>query len=178
MKHKFGAPTVTDAEEQQATGELKALLSARNSPGPTAPSPPYWSNLIVRTNQRIDQATSGRAISISWAARVAIPGVVAIIFFFIGLHYYVPEQPVQGSTLTTVVSSLPADVVDSLLAQPQQIESPVSSSELRAGLVAVSHEQLSEYLISDGKVGSVLETMSDQQVNDFLVALGSKKTDL
>jgi hypothetical protein len=178
MKHKFGTLTVTDAEEQQATAELKGFLSVRNSEGPTVPSQPYWSNLIVRTNQGIDEATSGKAISISWAARVAIPGVVALIFFFIGLHYYVPQQPVQGSTLTTVVSSLPAEVVDSLLAQPQQFDSAISSSELRAGLVAVSHEQLSEYLISDGKVGSVLETMSDQQVNDFLVALGSKKTNL
>jgi hypothetical protein len=178
MKHKFGTTLATDAEEQQAAGELKALLSLRSSTGPTAPSEPYWPNLIVRTNQRIDEATSGKAISISWAARVAIPGVVALIFFFIGLHYYVPQQPVQGSTLTAVVSSLPAEVVDSLLAEPQQIESSTASSELRAGLVAVSGEQLTEYLIADGKVGSVLETMSDQQVNDFLVTLGSTKTNL
>ena len=82
MKSKQPTPEHRDAEEREASNELRTLLRP-NELLEQGPDDAYWHDLIARTNRRLDEAASGKAISISWAARVAIPGVVAIIFFFV-----------------------------------------------------------------------------------------------
>ena len=90
MKLRRQTIDIPDAIEREAEEAVRRHDDTKNVHGP---SETYFANLLVRTNERLDRATSGVAISLSWLARVAVPGVVAIIFFFIGLHYYAPVTP-------------------------------------------------------------------------------------
>src|SRR4030042_6452064 len=103
MKRRLLGSAVTDGQEQQAVEELRQALRQTDLSPEHAPSEPYWSNLLVRTNERIDHATSGKAISLSWAARVALPGVITIIFFFVALRYYYEPEPSGSHTPLFVV---------------------------------------------------------------------------
>jgi hypothetical protein len=175
MKRRHQLTDTPDPDEQKAAAELRALLGQR-APG-TDPLPPdaYWSNLIIRTNRGIDEASSGRAISISWAARVAIPGVVAILFFFIGLHYYVPRESDNQHTLTSVVLSLPEATIDSLLLEPEHLSVNLSSGDLHEELFDLSDAQISDYFIATGNTQTLLEAMEPQQASDLLATLGSHR---
>ena len=90
MKLRRDKTEVTGSLEHDAVEAVRALVREKHIAELSEPSSAYFANLLVKTNQRIDAVTSGKALSISWLARVAVPGVVAILFFFIGLHYYVP----------------------------------------------------------------------------------------
>lgn len=175
MKHRQHPPDIPDTDELRAAEEVKALLAQRG-PGPE-PAPPdaYWPNLIVRTNRAIDDASSGKAISISWAARVAIPGVVAILFFFIGLHYYAPERKDSQNTLASVVLSLPEEAIDSLLLEPEHLAGNISVEDLHGELFDPSATQISEYFITTGNTATLLETLDPQQASELLAALGSHR---
>jgi hypothetical protein len=179
MKFRLHEPVVTDADEQEAVRELNEILVRSGERPPAIPVQSYWSNLLMRTNERIDDATSGKAISISWAVRVAFPGVVAIMFFFIGLHYYYVPQPTEGKTsLTSVFASLPPTVVDSLLSDPTRLDASLSGVDLRDEIFLSSQEQMSEYLISMGKISGALEVLTDEQIQEVLSSLGSHKSNL
>jgi hypothetical protein len=164
----------TEFDEQKDEESLKALLQKSGAAGESGPSNSYWSALLARTNQRLDDATSGKALSISWAARVAIPGVVAILFFFIGLHYYVPEPPPsQGSPLATVLLSLPEETQDSLLLEPSERHESLSRQDFYEDVFELSNDQITTYFIETGSTGTVLETMTDQEMKDLLATLSS-----
>lgn len=179
MKVRRGQSDITERDEQQAVDELRALLAQPGNEGSPSPPDPYWSNLLIRTNQRIDEATSGKALSISWAARVAIPGVIAILSFFIGLHYYyVPDQPKRESSLTAVVLSSPDSAVDSLVSQGLHIEDMVRLASWHDGIFEPTNDQLSEYFLVTGNATEVLEVLSVEQVNDLLARLGARKNSI
>src|SRR5512141_561288 len=98
MKFRQEPRDITESEERELVDSVRALELEGGEKGTAPPiSDAYWQNLIIRTNQRVDAAASAKAISISWAARVAIPGVVAIVSFLIALQYYVPVQIRQHS---------------------------------------------------------------------------------
>jgi hypothetical protein len=152
-------------------------LAAAGGTGPeTAEGPPeaYWQNQLVRLNRRIDDASSGRAISISWAARVAIPGVVAILSFMIGLSYYVPEKPRTDDALKAVVQSLPEEAVDSLLGDATRPDLSDVSVDLRAGLFDISSTEVADYMLATGEASTLLESLSDAQVDEVLARLGTR----
>lgn len=171
MKFRHRKQDIPDADEAREVERLRDLLREKQFNGHVPPPDTYWSNLLVRTNRRLDEASSGVALSISWAARVAIPGVVAIIFFFIGLHYYVPDQPAERTTLTTVVLSLPEATIDTLLQDPL-LGAPLAVTGLQPGLFELSGATVTDYLIEQGKTETLLETMTDRQVDDLLLVLG------
>jgi len=175
MKRKSDISAQPDEEESKAVEDLKNLIAARGGVTTQSPPGPYWAHLLVRTNQAIDDASSGKAISMSWAARVAIPGVKAILFFFIGLHYYVPEEPKNQNSLTSVVLSLSEETIDSLLLEPERLAESITNSDLHGALFALSDDQISQYFIVTGNAQTLLETMDPQQVNDFLMMLGSQR---
>src|SRR5512140_166025 len=102
MKFRQGRIEPGEAEERELEASIRGMLPREGEEGIPAPSPVYWQNLIVHTNERIDRETSGKALSIHWALRVAFPGVLAIISFFIGLHYYVPEKVEKEESLAAV----------------------------------------------------------------------------
>jgi hypothetical protein len=157
----------------EASG-LRAMISTEEiHPGP---GEVYWQNLLVRTNRRIDEVSSGKALSISWALRVAIPGVVAIISFLIGLHYYAPERPSKGTSVEAVVLGLPAEVQDSLLAT-LPLSDRLAALSTSGDYFDVSREQIAGYMIDNGTTSMLLETLTDDQVENLLISLGEQQVE-
>jgi hypothetical protein len=170
MKFRRETQHPADDEENRLVEELKKQIVQV----PDVPQT-YFANLLVKTNYRIDEATSAKAISISWAARVAIPGVVAILFFFIGLHYYVPQTPTHESSVTSLVTSLPEDAVDSLLVEPERLDQSLSVRDVQADIFQFSSDQISEYLVATGYPQTAVESLSENEVAALLHALNTKK---
>lgn len=162
----------TDRDEQQAVDALRVLLEEKGAAQQSGRDPAFFGRLLARTNDRIDAAASGKAISFSWAARVAIPGVVAIISFFIGLYYYTPPSPRENNPLLPVLSALPDETIDSLM-----IHHPAfaDAALVPAGndLFDVSGDEAADYLISSGSSLDAVETMNEEQVEQVLAILGS-----
>lgn len=154
--------------------ELRDLLSSL-SRSSEEPSAGYWQHLIARTNLRVDEVASGRAISISWAARVAFPGAIAILFFFIGLHYYVPQPIPDEVSVTEMVSGFSESGQDSLYRYLLG-----AGYELTEGEIFYEHlfdppeEEIEEYLISSGDTGTLLTTFSDEQINALVLHLNTR----
>ena len=174
MKHRDEFLPPADFDERQAAEGLKRQLGQLGERPAVVPQT-YWPNLLVRTNQRIDEATSAKALSISWAARVAIPGVVAILFFFIGLHYYVPESSKKESSMASLIDMLPDDAVDSLLVEPDRLSTSLSAHEMSSDIFQFSADQISEYLVATGNAQTAVDNMSDADVAALLSALSTKK---
>jgi len=136
--------------------------------------PVYWQNLLVRTSTRIDDVSSGKGITISWAARVAIPGVVAILSFLIGLHYYGPDTGGQRESLTSVVMALPEQTVDSLIAGSGALDESFRAEVVAAPLLDAPEDLLREYFIENGTASSLLETVGEEGANNLMALLTTK----
>ncbi len=175
MKLWIGTPSIDDREERRLEEEIIRLSGSRTPSAP--PSEAYWANLLVRTNQRIDEATSPTALTISWAARVAIPGVLAILSFLVGVRYFVPMRAQTAAPLKAVVLALPESAVDTILAHPYRISSSLSLADLDVDPFPIQNEDLAEYLIASGTIRSVTETLNDDQVTEVLTILGSEGVD-
>lgn len=176
MKIRKEKTEVSEAHEREAVERVRALARQTGGAGGQTPSDTYFATLIVQTNKKIDYITSGRALSISWLARVAVPGVVAIIFFFIGLHYYVPTPPQRSSTIADAVKILPADQLDSLL-----LSSSLNGTTEAAwypDIFTVRNEYLFDYFVASQSPATVLESLSDQQLKEVATILESKSTAL
>jgi hypothetical protein len=179
MKRRLLGSAVTDEQEQRAADELRQALRQADLPPEHVPSETYWSNLLVHTNERIDHATSGKAISLSWAARVALPGIITIVFFFVALrYYYEPGQSGSNASLVAVVASLPGGVIDSLAVQATSSGLSVPTADLDQSFMQPSDDQLADYLIARGNFGVALEAMEDEQIREVLATLGSQQVQL
>jgi hypothetical protein len=172
MKIRAVKEKPTDAEEERAFRELRALVDDRKDVA-LVPPDAYWQNLLVRTNLRIDEATSGKSLSISWAARVAIPGVVAILFFFIGLHYYGPQTRQSGNPLFTLVQTLPEDALDSLSLEPSHMLM-TSSIDYSGPLIEPPKDQIAEFFIESAHASTMLESLTSDQVDELMSVLSSR----
>ncbi len=187
MKFRQGKPTHTDAEEQELTRQIREL--ARESTpsgdtpgerearleGPAGPPNAYWQNLLVRTNRKIDKVTSPLAISLSWALRVAIPGVVAVLSFVIGLHYYAPIRHATPDNLETAVLALPERVVDSVVTSAAvRDEAPAAAAVVGEQVFDVPHEEIAEYFSESGTETTLVESLDDKQADALLAALAKQ----
>jgi hypothetical protein len=166
-KHGF-----SDAEELKQVGDIRMLSEGEPSPAP--PEEAHWSRQLVRINARIDEVSSGRAMSLSWAARVAIPGVVSILFFLIGLQYYVPRHE-HDIRVASVLENSTVQNLDTVLSIAGQSPAGAVQDEIADSYMNVSNEQLSEYLIANGRTTDVMDVMSDQQVGTVLSRLGNTR---
>ncbi len=175
MKLRIGTPSIDDQEERRLEEEIERLSVGQTPSG--VPAESYWANLLVRTNRRIDEATSPKALTISWAARVAVPGVVAILSFLVGVQYFIPMRTHAPASLKAVVLSLSENAVDTLLANPNRISQDFSLADLEVDPLPLHKEDLAEYLIASGNIRSVTETLNDDQVTDVLTLLGSQGVD-
>ncbi|HXX62580.1 MAG TPA: hypothetical protein VEO56_02180 [Bacteroidota bacterium] len=173
MKMKEEKNPPTDEAERALVGELKALAGEPSAQAGRGPQDPYWANLIVRTNQRIDRATSPRALSISWAARVAIPGVVAIVSFLVALHYYVPGDLESHTSVTDVLRAMPVASVDSLLVDPSRADPSLSVADVAPDVFVFSNDQIADYLSTHGSIRAAIDGLSDREPSDLITALGS-----
>jgi hypothetical protein len=178
MKRKQGQLPLSDEQEQQEVQALREKVRQLEILPEQAPAAPYWSNLLVRTNERIDHVASGKAISLSWVARVAIPGVVAIVCFFVALHYYYPGVARSVTPLSSVVASLPVTVFDSLAVETTLTGPTVSVAGFEPSLMIPSEEHLAEYLLVRGDITAAVETMGEEQIEEALTQVASRQTNL
>jgi hypothetical protein len=170
MKWRQEQEKIPEGAERELESELRAL-DAGSGTVPPVPGP-YWQNLIVRTNKRIDAVSSGRGITVSWAARVAIPGVVAVISFLIGLHYYAPETGPRTESVSTIIAALPDQAVDSLLADRVLLGGESPAKELLGEKAfEVSREQFTEYFIAQGSSQRLLESLDEKGVSQVMAYL-------
>jgi len=171
MKLRLTTPRVDEAAERELQESVRELSSRDGSRGEDVPDA-YWQNLIVRTNRKIDEVSSGKAITISWAARVAIPGVVALLSFLVGLYYYTPELMERGKALADVVVALPSGAADSLF-EDYPLDRSVALEVVEEGMLDVSTDQMRDYFIEEGGMTSVLEALTDEEVSEVLTLLES-----
>ena len=172
MKLRRDKIEVTDSAEQEAADDVRRLGVETRSVEFSAPSDTYFANLLVKTNQKIDAATSGKALSISWLARVAVPGVVAILFFFIGLHYYSPELMNGRTSFTETIKALSPGEFDSLMAY--SITKGELAENVQTDMFDVSREQLAEYFVSSGNETVLLESLPEYQLDEVAAILETK----
>jgi hypothetical protein len=133
--------------------------------------------MLVRTNERIDRATSGRALSLSWAMRVAAPGVAAIVAFFIGLHYYgTPAQP-ETDGLAPMLTGLSDGALDSLMEVHAMVDTTALFGDVQGSLFDISGDLAADYLLSTDRTDLVAETLRDREVDEVLTTLaGGRRT--
>lgn len=173
MKFLTPKPDISDEDERRATDALTAALRERGYAGPGTLPDPLRNAMLVRTNERIDRLSSGRALSLSWAARVAIPGVVAIIAFFTALQYYGTPQPHRGNEVAPLLTGLADTQMDSLFEVTGVGDSAAVVAAAGAGLFDVSSDGAADYLLQNDRSVLVLESMTDAEVDEVLATLGS-----
>lgn len=171
MKLRRDKIEITDAQERELEKDVRWLASERTQ-ADTAPSATYFANLMVKTNEALDRVTSGKALSISWLARVAVPGVVAILFFFIGLHYYKPGMPNGWDAVTEAVNVLPETAVESMIVASLLEDGQIGGTDI----FEVSSDQLAEYFISSHEQTALLETIPEQHLHEVASMLETKPT--
>jgi hypothetical protein len=174
MKVRQERTEITDAEERELEDSVRRLVARSGDVAHAASRPPaYWQNLIIRINARIDREESGKMLSIHWALRVAIPGVLAILSFVVGLHYYVPQKATSEESVSAVILSLPSRTVDSLLLNPSPLAASLSIAEVGGNMFDMTQEQIADYLIHQGSVQTLVESLSDQQLGYVMMELGA-----
>ena len=163
----------SDEEEKRERERLTSLLSGQPE---EAPDPAYWQELMAGTNRRIDNASSARALSVSWVARVAIPGAVSILFFFIGLHYYVPERKPDQVTVIEIVSMLPEESQDSLVAYLLDRTALSDSGLVFYGdLLELSEDEVEQYMVASGHTAVLLKSLPDEHIGELISLLQTRK---
>ena len=172
MKHRTEKNLLTDEAERELTSEVR-LRAGADGDGMRRPPDPYWQNLIIRVNKRIDEATSGKALSISWAGRVAIPGVVAIVSFLVGLHYIAPDASRREPSVADVVLALPPAAIDSLLIDPSSADPSLSVEDVATDVFVFSGQQIAEYFIDNGNSGDAIDGIPERDANMVLTALST-----
>ncbi len=171
MKLRSEKHRITDEEETSLEGAVRSL--AGDTREPSTPPPAYWQNLPLRMNRAIDEATSGVAISLSWVARVAIPGVVAILSFLIGLRYYAPDMGTSPASVKEVAQALPVRTVDSLYVAMIASADSATASTFEEQVLAMPVDQAREYYVVQAGTRTLLEDLSEQEVRDVVARLGS-----
>ena len=125
-------------------------------------------------NAAIDDATSGRALSLSWAARVAIPGIVAVLSFLIGLYYYAPDR---GGTVQVV----PGCGAWRCRRRPWILcmwplwpsGDTAFVGGLETDLLRLPSDLAREYYVENGSTSTLVEDLSDQEMREVLAVLSS-----
>jgi hypothetical protein len=154
-----------EPDENEIRGMEQWLHTTVRSQQKPVPGDPYWGRLLVQTNEQIDRETSPRALSISWLARVAIPGAVAVFSFVVALHYYAPGHRPAENGLETAMATLSEAEVDSLLVHEVSSGETAPSSLVGNEVFSVQREQVVEYLAENGTETQLMETLGDEQAN-------------
>ena len=175
MKYRMEKLPLTAEAERELTSEIRQLAGSSGDVKTPRPTDAYWQNLVVKINAKIDDATSVKALSISWAARVAIPGVVAIVSFLVGLHYYVPDAPRLEPSVADVLLALPPSAIDSLLIDPARVDPSVSVEDVATDVFVFSRQQIADYFIENGDPGAAVDAISEGEASAVLTLLSSDK---
>lgn len=169
MRLRHDRHQVTDDEEEALERAIRQLdAGTEDAPPPHG----FWARQLVDINRRIDDATSGVALSLSWAARVAIPGVVAVLAFLIGLKYYAPDRTVSES-LRQATAALPAATIDSLYVASVADRDTATMTDLDRNLLAVTDASAEEYYLEHAQTSALVEDLSDQELHEVLATLST-----
>jgi hypothetical protein len=163
--------TASDERIRELEEDVRRLTVSERPP--EEPPDAYWQNLAVRVNERIDRESSGRAISVAWAARVALPGIIAVVGVLSMLHYYAPETKSTVTPVSTVLLSLSANDLDSLLIDPSPVEPGLSVDEWAGDVFNVSREQIADYLVANGNASGAVDELTKAETTDLLASLES-----
>ncbi len=169
MRLRHDRKTVTDEEEEALERSVREM---EGNIADTPPPPAFWARQLVDINRRIDDATSGVALSLSWAARVAIPGVFAILSFLIGLKYYAPERKAAESLRQATAALAPATVESLYVASVAMADTAVLS-DMNGSLLAINNDQAEEFYLANARPSTLVEDLSDQELHEVLAALSS-----
>jgi len=172
MRLRFDKRQPTDEEEEALSRSLRDL--AAHDSAQDVPDTIYWQNLPIRLNRAIDEATSGKAISLSWAARVAIPGVVAILSFLIGLRYYAPDRDGSGQSLREVALAMPPSAVDSLYIASVTVSDTAFANAIERDILEVPTEYAREYYLENTGTATLISELSEQELRDVLAVMSSR----
>lgn len=175
MRLRFDKRQPTDEEEEALERALQEAVA--DDPPAQGPGDAYWQNLPIRVNRAIDEATSGRALSVSWAGRVAIPGIVAILSFLIGLYYYAPDRGGAAKSFQDVAMAMPPSAVDSLYVASLTSGDTAFTSGLEADLLRVPGELARDYILENNGTSGLVEDLSDQEMREVLAVLSSNIND-
>jgi hypothetical protein len=155
--------------ERVAESELEERIREEAGKGEAPVLPPaFWNSLRVRTNERIDRATSGKAITLSWVVRVALPGVVALLSFLIGLHYYSPLPESATVPLASVLEALPSPAVDSLLWASVSVADSVDAEIVHATVFDAASDEIAAYLVDSGAAAEMGAFLDEEDVDAIL----------
>jgi len=172
MRLRFDKRQPTDSEEETLSASLREI--AAGDPGLPPPEPAYWQNLPIRLNRALDEATSGKALSLSWAARVAIPGVVAVLSFLIGLRYYAPDQGGSARSLREVAMALPPTAVDSLYVASLTTADSAIAGAVEGEILQVPSDDAREYYLENAGATTLVNDLSEQELREVLAVMSSR----
>ena len=173
MKFRPEKQTQTEATERELADEIRRI-DREDTSRRAGLSDAYWQNLLIRTNARIDEVSSPRALGLSWLLRVALPGVFAVLSFVIALHYYVPTRPTRDADIVRALQALPPTAIDSMTAAGAGSGEMMNAAELSDAALAVSGDQIEDFFLETGNESQVVETMGDTQAHAFLDALAKR----
>ncbi len=169
MRLRHERKYVTDEEEGALEQSVQELEGPVDEPQiPVA----FWSRQRVDINRRIDESSSGFALSLSWAARVAIPGVVAVISFLIGLKYYAPQQH-DVESLREATAGLATATVESLYVASMAVPDTALINDVHRSLETYARDQAEEFYVERVGTTTLVEGLSDQELHQVLAALSS-----
>jgi len=171
MRLRFDKRQPTDEEEESLSRSLRDISAG--DPGLQAPHPVYWQNLPIRLNRALDEATSGKALSLSWAARVAIPGVVAILSFLIGLRYYAPDRDGSPQAFREVAMAMPPTAVDSLYVASLASTDTMTARGVEKDIFQVPADYAREYYLENTGTVTLVDDLSEQELREVLAVLSS-----
>jgi hypothetical protein len=171
MRLRFDKRQPSDEEEETLSKSLRDI--AADDTGLKGPDPVYWQNLPVRLNRALDDATSGKALSLSWAARVAIPGVVAILSFLIGLRYYAPDRDGSAQMFREVAMAMPPTAVDSLYVASLATTDTMTSRGVEKDIFQVPADLAREYYLENTGTFTLVNDLSEQELREVLAVLSS-----
>lgn len=169
MRLRHERQNLTGAEEEALEHSVRQMDQGEEG---SAPPAAFWSRQIVDINRRIDDATSGVALSLSWAARVAIPGVVAVLAFLIALKYYAPEHSAAESLRQATASLAPA-TVESLYVASVAVRDTATLGEIERKLQEFNYATAEEYYVENAPATTLVEDLTDQELHEVLAALSS-----
>jgi len=173
MKFRQNTPPPDEAAEHELVASVRQLAAQKGGEEPPRPPVTYWQNLIARTNAGIDEASSPKAITLSWAARVAIPGVVAILSFLVGLRYFVPDHRGTGPSLQSVVMTLPQGALDSIQTDQSVSDRLADMADVGLDIFEVTKDDVTRYFVEEGQLSAAAASLDDQQVTEVLALLTS-----
>jgi hypothetical protein len=91
--------------------ELEAVLGKLARSKESGPSETYWSSLLPRVREKIEERSSRRIPA--WLSGIAVPAAAAVIVFLVLLRF--PSTPPMNEELSSILDGLTSEEVEPLV---------------------------------------------------------------